>query len=220
MTTRNLYLVSFKYNTNSEFYKTMEQFYNTVNGVNGVKDQAQDVINDAKDKLHLKRDNEQTFLQIRVGYHALCLETSNGWHCARFANQFSNQNVSHDPLHLVSIAGIYKDNIIRSLPLWVTILLTAFAYIVILADALSIPYLTDISLRIKQISVASALAFAAISTFAAMVVSGVVSSSTSTIIGTVTLGVIEVHTGGMILGIGWMLFALILLVNFLVCWKP
>ena len=215
ISTRDLYLVSFKYNTNSESYKSMEQFRNRVNGINGVKDQA------------LERDDEQTFLQIRVGYRALCLETTNGWNCARSANQLSN--ISQDPLHLVSIAGTYKDKIIRSHPLWISVSLTALVYIIVFINAIPpIPHLKRIPRLTKKISTVGAMILASISILAAMVVSRVGFTSTTTIIGTLTVGAIEVHTGGIILAFGWTLFILTLflfaltlslLVIFVVYWE-
>ena len=189
------------------------QFYDTVNGV---KDQAQDKINDAKDRVDTTLENlknlknlrnlkrGQTFHQIRVGYHSLCIETSNGWGCASSADQLlSTQEISQDPLHLVSLAGIYTDKIVWSVPLWITISSTAVAYILVITNAIRQQNPSWVS----KIA-AGALALATISTLAAMVVSRIISSSVSTIMGTVTMNVVEVHLGRMIQVFGWVVFAL------------
>ena len=49
--TRDLYPVSFRYNTNSEFDQSMVQFYDTVNRVKNQVSGAKHKVNGAKDKV-------------------------------------------------------------------------------------------------------------------------------------------------------------------------
>lgn len=196
----------------------MEQFYAAKDKVDDVKDQVQETVDnttetvkDTVDDLNpfTKRDDssEPSFSEIRVGYRALCVETSSGWDCARSSDQLATQDVSKDPLQLVDIAGIYKDKIIWSLPFWVSVSCTGLAYLMVFANAIPIPCLV-IPPFTKKIA-AGALAIASISSLSAMALSGVISSSVSTIVSKVTLDAIEVHNGRTVLAFGWTVFALV-----------
>lgn len=217
-TIRNWYLVSFKYNTDSEFYKKMQQFYEAKDKVNDVKNQVKETINNTTDTIQQtvddlnpfnKRDDssEPSFNEIRVGYRALCIETTHGWDCARSSDKLATQDISQDPLQLVDIAGIYKDKIIWSLPFWVTVTCTGLAYLMVFANAIPIPclYISPVTKKVA----AGALAIASVSALGAMVLSGVISSSVSTIVDKVTLDAIEVHNGRMVLVFGWTVFSLV-----------
>jgi len=196
----------------------MQQLYEAKDKVNDVKNQVEETVNDTTetvqqtvDKLNPlnKRDDspEPTFNEIRVGYRALCIETTHGWDCAPSSDKLTTQDISQDPLQLVDIAGIYKDKIIWSLPFWVTISCTALAYMMVFANAIPIPclYIPPITKKVA----AGALAVASVSSLGAMVLSGVISSSVSTIVDKVTLDAIEVHTGRMVLIFGWTVFSLV-----------
>ena len=196
----------------------MQQFYAAKDQVSDAKEQVEQTVNETTegvketvDQLNPfnKRDDssEPTFTEIRVGYRALCVETSNGWECARSSDKLGTQDVSQDPLQLVDIAGIYKDKIIWSLPFWVAISCTGIAYLMVLANAIPIPCLA-VPPFTKKVA-AGALAIASISSLAAMVISGVISSSVSTIVGKVTLDAIEVHNGRMVIAFGWTVFSLL-----------
>jgi len=222
-TLRKFYLVSFKYNTNSEFYKTLESIYSAKDKLNDVKDKLTDVkdkvddkVDDTKDKVDDtlnkinpfdKRDSkEPTFNEIRVGYRGLCIDTSHGWECAPSAAKLSTQDIGRDPLKLVEIADMYKDKIVWSLPFWVCVSTTALAWIMVIVNALPIPL--AIPAWTKKVA-AGCLAIAAVSSLGAMVLAGVISSSVSTIIGKVTIDAIEVRVGRMNLSFGWTVFALV-----------
>lgn len=222
-TLRKWYLVQFKYNVNSEFYKTLQSIYEAKNKIGDVKDKVGDKLTDAKDKLDEttdklnpfnKRDDssEPTFTQIRVGYRGLCVETSNGWTCARTADKLSTQDIGSDPLQLVDIADMYKDKIVWSLPFWVCVSTTALAYLMVIANAVPLPFIT-VPMWTKKVA-AGSLAIAAVSSLGAMVLAGVISSSVSTIVSKVTIDAIEVHVGRLVLSFGWTVFALVL-VSFL-----
>ncbi|KAF8420985.1 Ca2+ regulator and membrane fusion protein Fig1-domain-containing protein [Tirmania nivea] len=210
-TLRNWYLVSFKYNTNSEFYKTLESIYSAKDKVTDVKDKVTDVkdkVDDTLDKINPfnKRDSDEpSFNEIRVGYRGLCIDTSHGWECAYSAAKLSTQDIGKDPLHLVQIADIYKDKIVWSLPFWLCVSATAAAWIMVIANALPIPM---IPVWTKKVA-AGCLAIAAVSSLGAMVLAGVISSSVSTIIDKVTVDAIEVHIGRTVLCFGWTVFALV-----------
>ncbi|KAF8418006.1 hypothetical protein BGX38DRAFT_1243044 [Terfezia claveryi] len=188
-TLRNWYLVSFKYNTNSEFYKTLESIYSAKDKITDTKDKVHDTI----DKLNpfSKRDSEQpTFSEIRVGYRGLCVDTSHGWECAYNAAKLSTQDIGKDPLQLVEIADIS----------------TAVAWIMVIVNAVPIPI--TMPAWTKKVA-AGCLAIAAVSSLGAMVLAGVISSSVSTIIDKVTVDAIQVHIGRTDLCFGWTVFALV-----------
>ena len=193
----------------------MEQLGTGKGGGSDEKNQVQETVSNStatavkKVKTTNKRDDssEATFNQIRVGYGALCIETSHGWECARSSDKLATQDIGQDPLQLVDIAGIYKDKVIWSLPFWVTITCTGIAYLMVLANAIPMPCLT-IPAYTKKLA-AGALGIASISALGGMILSGVISSSVSTIVGKVTLDAIEVHTGRMILSFGWTVFSLV-----------
>lgn len=196
----------------------MEQLYAAKDKADDIKNQVQDTINNTTDTVKEtvdkinpfnKRDDssEGTFSEIRVGYRALCVETSQGWNCARSSDLLKTQDINQDPLQLIDIAGIYKDKIIWSLPFWVTISCTGVAFLMVLANAIPIPCLI-IPPVTKKVA-AGALATASISALGAMVLSGVISSSVSTIVGKVTIDAIEVHTGRTVLIFGWTVFSLV-----------
>lgn len=204
-TLRNWYLVSFKYNTNSEFYKTLESIYSAKDKITDTKDKVDDTI----DKLNPfnKRDSEQpTFNEIRVGYRGLCVDTSHGWECASNAAKLSTQDIGKDPLQLVEIADMYKDKIVWSLPFWLCVGATALAWIMVIVNAVPIPI--TIPAWTKKIA-AGCLAIAAVSSLGAMVLAGVISSSVSTIIDKITVDAIQVHIGRTNLCFGWTVFALV-----------
>ncbi|KAF8445317.1 Ca2+ regulator and membrane fusion protein Fig1-domain-containing protein [Terfezia claveryi] len=204
-TLRNWYLVSFKYNTNSEFYKTLESIYSAKDKITDTKDKVHDTI----DKLNpfSKRDSEQpTFSEIRVGYRGLCVDTSHGWECAYNAAKLSTQDIGKDPLQLVEIADMYKDKIVWSLPFWLCVSSTAVAWIMVIVNAVPIPI--TMPAWTKKVA-AGCLAIAAVSSLGAMVLAGVISSSVSTIIDKVTVDAIQVHIGRTDLCFGWTVFALV-----------
>jgi len=162
-----------------------------------------------KPNIHIKRDDssEPTFSEVRVSYRGLCVETTNGWDCAHSPDKLAIQNVGKDPLQLVEIAGIYKDKIVWSLPMWVTVCSTAVAYLMVLANSI-FSFFFSIPTWTRKLA-AGSLAIAAISALGAMVLSSVISSSVSTIVSKVTMDTIEVHSGKMILSFGWTIFALV-----------
>lgn len=211
-TLRNWYLVSFKYNTNSEFYKTLESIYSAKDKLTDTKNKVDDTLNKVDDKLDKinpfnKRDSEEpTFNEIRVGYRGLCVDTSHGWECAYNAGKLSTQDIGKDPLKLVEIADIYKDKIVWSLPFWLCVSSTAVAWIMVIVNAVPIPI--TIPVWTKKVA-AACLAIAAVSALGAMVLAGVISSSVSTIIDKVTVDAIEVHVGRTNLCFGWTVFALV-----------
>ena len=215
---RNNYLVSFKYNTDSEFYKTLEKIYAAKGKVEEIKDTVSDKVDDAKDtvtdvdlnpfsKLAKRADDKPTFSEIRVSYRALCVETSEGWDCAPSVDELPEQDISRDPLELIAVAGMYQDKIVWSVPFWITVASTALAFVMVVVNAIPLPFIT-VPLWTKKVALGS-LALASVSSLAAMLLASVTSSSISTLVSTITLDAIEVHIGKMHVTFGWTVFSLV-----------
>ena len=202
---RNFYLVSFKYNTDSAYYKGLKKV-----------DQVIDFVDKTKDKVgggNKPADNKDTvnlsFSDIRVSYRGLCVENNSGWTCARKSGKLPAEELKNDPLDLVAIAELYKDKIVWSLPFWITVIGIAIGYIMVIANSIPIPFIT-VPTWTKKVA-AAALGIAALACLGGMVLTSVISGAVSTLVDKITVDAVTVHSGRMVFASGWSVFALVFL---------
>lgn len=208
---RNFYLVTLRYNTESEFFKNYDK-------LNGVKDLPKDLTDKAGDKLdnlvgkdgkgENNKDEDKgqpSFHEIRVSYQGLCVDTSEGWDCGKNIKSLPEQDLANDPASLVKIADLYKDKIVWAAPFWFTVVCSGIAWILVLIN--TTPFF-EMPLWTKTIAT-SMLIVASIANLGGMILGSVTSGSVAEIVKTVSFKAIEVHTGSMVLATGWASFALI-----------
>ncbi|KAI5810886.1 Ca2+ regulator and membrane fusion protein Fig1-domain-containing protein [Peziza echinospora] len=214
---RKFYLVSFKYNPDSAFYKTYEQYGNAKEKLEDTKNKVEEKGKDTIKKINpfdkradKKDDNKDpSFKVIRVSYRGLCVEHTEGWDCAASSDKLPEQDLEKDPLNLVEIADMYKDKIVWSVPFWITVSSAAIAYIMIILNSLPIPSFTP-PFWTKKLA-ASMLGLSLVSTLGGMVLGDVTTSSVSKLVDKVTMGAIVAHQGKMVVVFGWIVFALVTL---------
>lgn len=206
---RNFYLVTFRYNPESKFFQNYEK-------VDKILDAPKDALDKVGDKLRKGSDNKDSkdekndqpsFHEIRVSYQGLCVDTSEGWDCAKSIEKLPEQDLSNDPASLVAIADLYKDKIVWSAPFWFTVISSGIAWILVLINCT--PF-WEMPLYTKTIATAM-LIIASIANLGGMILGSVTSGSVAEIVKTVTFDAIEVHTGSMVVATGWASFALVTL---------